>query len=152
MSNVCHSTFNWYEVGKETPRENIMLFFVTEDDPDAILSGIFQDGQFFLKAPNNTVAHMGADAKVVKFAYQNTGMLPSKASDAVNDSGLHDASKEKPEHDEPVAIWPSFQGHQFAIWNVKCDCWDDETGDDYMCDKGEVKCWFNIPWNGVTNA
>ena len=151
MSNICHSTFTWYEVGKETPRENIRLFFVTEDMPDALLSGIFKDGRFFIQG-QGVVAYTYAGTKVTHFAYQNTGMLPSKASDAVNDSGWHDAKKEKPEHDEPVAIWPSFQGHQFAIWNAKCDCWDDETGDDYMCDKDKVDYWFDIPWNGVTNA
>lgn len=149
MSNICHSTFNWYEVGKETPRENILLFFVTEDQPDVIRSGIFKDGRFFIKGQDVLVPYRGL---VTHFAYQNTGMLPSKASDAVNDSGWHDASKEKPEHDEPVAIWPSFQGHQFAIWNKHEQCWDDETGDDYMCDKDEVEYWFDIPWNGVTNA
>jgi hypothetical protein len=152
MRNICHSTFTWYEVGKETPRENIMLFFVTEDDPDAILSGIFKEGQFFLKAPKNTVAHLGADTKVVKFSYQNVAMLPKNASDSINDSGWRDADRELPEHDEPVAIWPSFQGHQFAIWNKHEECWDDESGDDYLCDKDAVSQWFNIPWNGVTNA
>ena len=56
-------------------------------------------------------------------------------------------SEELPENDEPVAIRPSFQGRQFAVWNKHCECWDDESGDDYMCDKDAVAEWFPIPWN-----
>ena len=56
-------------------------------------------------------------------------------------------SEELPENDEPVAIRPSFQGNQFAVWNKDCNCWDDESGDDYMCDKDAVDEWFPIPWN-----
>lgn len=151
MNNICHSTFHWYEVGKETPRENIMLFFVTEDKPNIILSGVFKEGRFFIQGQEEVIFTY-ADTKVTHFAYQNVAMLPKNASDSINDSGWRDADKEKPEHDEPVAIWPSFQGHQFAIWNKHEDCWDDESGDDYLCDKDKVTQWFNIPWNGVTNA
>lgn len=53
--------------------------------------------------------------------------------------------KETPRTKEPVAIFPSFQGHEFAVWNDYEQCWDDETGDDYMCDKDKVIGWCEIP-------
>lgn len=62
-------------------------------------------------------------------------------------SQWHKTSEAVPENDEPVAIRPSFQGHQFAVWNAHYECWDDESGDDYMCDKEAVTEWFPIPWN-----
>lgn len=52
-----------------------------------------------------------------------------------------------PEDDNPVAIWPSFHGSQFAVWNKACDCWDDESGDDYLCDKDAVEKWYPINWD-----
>lgn len=55
-----------------------------------------------------------------------------------------------PEDDNPVAIWPSFHGCQFAVWNKACDCWDDESGDDYLCDKDAVEKWYPINWGGLT--
>lgn len=58
----------------------------------------------------------------------------------------HKTSEEVPEHDEPVAIRPSVRGHQFAVWNKHEQCWDDESGDDYMCNKEDVAEWFDIPW------
>lgn len=148
MNNICHTTFNWYEVGKETPREGILLFFVTADRPDIILSGVVKDGRFFIQG-QDTIAYTYADTKVTHFAYQNVGMLPSHASNTVTDSGWHIASLESPEDDEPVAIWPSFRGHQFAVWNKHEQCWDDESGDDYLCDKEAVQKWFKINWGGA---
>ena len=62
-------------------------------------------------------------------------------------SGWKKTSEEVPSHDEPVAIRPSHLGHQFAVWNKHEECWDDESGDDYMCDKDAVEEWFEIPWN-----
>lgn len=59
----------------------------------------------------------------------------------------HKTSEEVPEHDEPVAIRPSVRGHQFAVWNKHEQCWDDESGDDYMCNKEDVAEWFDIPWS-----
>jgi hypothetical protein len=53
------------------------------------------------------------------------------------------------EDDEPVAIWPAVRGHRFAIWNPYDDCWDMEDGDDYLCDKFEVKKWYAINWGGA---
>ena len=50
-----------------------------------------------------------------------------------------------PNHYRAVAIFPPHKGHGFATWNSKEDCWDDESGDDYMCDKDAVKAWFEIP-------
>lgn len=37
---------NWYEVGKETPREGILLFMVTDKEPDLIYSGYYIQGSF----------------------------------------------------------------------------------------------------------
>jgi hypothetical protein len=60
--------------------------------------------------------------------------------------GWHMVSEDGfPAHDRPVAIFPSFHGHEFACWNEKCDSWDSEDGDDYMCDKDAVAAWFEIP-------
>lgn len=147
MSNRCHTTFNWYEVGKETPRENVPMFFVDKETPDTIRSGCFKDGRFFVQCQDCLVPMYAGT--VTSFAYQNSGMLPENGSDAVSDSGWHLASKDLPEDDEPVAIWPSFRGHQFAVWNSYDNCWDDESGDDYLCDKDAVQKWFKINWAGV---
>ena len=54
-----------------------------------------------------------------------------------------------PEDDNPVAIWPSFHGRQFAVWNKHEECWDDETADDFLCHKDEVEKWFPINWGGA---
>lgn len=54
-----------------------------------------------------------------------------------------------PDDDEPVAIWPEVRGHRFAVWNPYDDCWDTEDGDDYLCDKFEVKKWYAINWGGA---
>ena len=50
-----------------------------------------------------------------------------------------------PTHDRAVAIFPPHHGHEFATWNSKESCWDDELGDDYMCDKDAVTAWYEIP-------
>lgn len=52
---------------------------------------------------------------------------------------------ETPKTKEPVAIFPEFNGNSFACWNDYEKCWDDETADDYLCDKDSVKCWYEIP-------
>ena len=31
--------------------------------------------------------------------------------------------------------------YQILCWNVYYECWDDEEGDDYCCDKDQVKKW-----------
>lgn len=54
-------------------------------------------------------------------------------------------SEELPNHGRAVAIFPHHNGHEFACWNNYHKCWDTEDGDDYMCDKDAVYCWFDIP-------
>ena len=31
--------------------------------------------------------------------------------------------------------------HQILCWNAHYECWDDEEGDDYFCDKEQVEKW-----------
>ena len=52
---------------------------------------------------------------------------------------------ETPKTKEPVAIYPPFHSQQFACWNDYEQCWDTEDGDDYLCNKEEVLCWYEIP-------
>ena len=46
MSLRCQAELNWYEVGKETPRDDVLLFLVTDKEPDIIYSGFCTNGQF----------------------------------------------------------------------------------------------------------
>lgn len=32
-------------------------------------------------------------------------------------------------------------GYGIKYWNVTSQCWDDETGDDYECDKYDIDEW-----------
>lgn len=148
MSLRCQAEMNWYEVGKETPRENILLFLVTDDEPETLYTGFYTDGKFRFSGQQCAVLPL-AGTKFTHFAYVNSNMLPKNCKEGCEGSGWHVTKDEVPENDEPVAIYPSFQGHQFAVWNKHEQCWDDESGDDYLCKKGEVAKWFPINWGGV---
>ena len=139
---------NWYEVGKETPRDDILLFLVTDKEPDIIYSGFCTNGQFRIPGQLGGIL-MLKDVNVTHFAYVNSNMLPKNCKEGCEGSGWHVTKDEVPENDEPVAIYPSFQGHQFAVWNQHEQCWDDESGDDYLCNKDEVAKWYPINWGGV---
>ena len=148
MSLRCQAEMNWYEVGKETPRDGILLFLVTDKEPDIIYSGFCTNGQFRITGQLGGIL-MLKDAHVTHFAYVNSNMLPKNCKEGCEGSGWHVTKDEVPENDEPVAIYPSFHGHQFAVWNKHEQCWDDESGDDYLCDKDAVDKWFPINWGGV---
>lgn len=30
------------------------------------------------------------------------------------------------------------------VWNAHYQCWDDEEGDDYFCDKDKVEKWISL--------
>lgn len=62
-----------------------------------------------------------------------------------NKNGWKFTKDETPKTKEPVAIFPEYKGKSFACWNDYEKCWDDETADDYLCDKESVKCWYEIP-------
>lgn len=148
MSLRCQAEMNWYEVGKETPRDDILLFLVTDKEPDIIYSGFCTNGQFRIPGQLGGIL-MLKDVNVTHFAYVNSNMLPKNCKEGCEGSGWHVTKDEVPENDEPVAIYPSFQGHQFAVWNQHEQCWDDESGDDYLCNKDEVAKWYPINWGGV---
>jgi hypothetical protein len=50
-----------------------------------------------------------------------------------------------PAHRNAVAIFPPWQGHEFACWNEYEQCWDGDDGDDFLCHKSAVFCWYEIP-------
>jgi len=149
MELRCQVDMHWYEVGKETPREHLLLFLVTEQEPETIYTGFYVDGQFRLAGQGNMAIMMLRDTKVTHFAYVNSNMLPQNCKEGCLGSGWCLTKDQVPEDDEPVAIYPSFQGHQFAVWNKHEECWDDESGDDYMCNKDAVEKWYKINWGGV---
>ena len=136
---------HWYEVGKETPREDLLLFLVTEELPTVIYTGFYHDGQFRFSGQDASILPL-AGTKFTHFAYVNNNML---CKEGCLGSGWCLTKDQVPEDDEPVAIYPSFQGHQFAVWNKHEQCWDDESGDDYMCAKDAVDKWYKINWGGV---
>ena len=148
MSLRCQAELNWYEVGKETPRDDVLLFLVTDKEPDIIYSGFCTNGQFRITGQLGGIL-MLKDSNVTHFAYVNSNLLPKNCKEGCEGSGWHVTKAEVPENDEPVAIYPSFQGHQFAVWNKHEQCWDNESGDDYLCDKDAVDKWFPINWGGV---
>lgn len=39
-----------------------------------------------------------------------------------------------------------FRAREYRIltWNCYYDCWDDEEGDDYLCDKEAVEKWISL--------
>lgn len=148
MSLRCQAEMNWYEVGKETPREHILLFLVTEAEPETLYTGVYTDGGFRLSGQQCAVLPL-AGTKFTHFAYVNSNMLPKNCKEGCEGSGWHVTKDSVPDNDEPVAIYPSFQGHQFAVWNKHEQCWDDESGDDYLCNKEEVDKWYPINWGGV---
>lgn len=148
MSLRCQAELNWYEVGKETPRDGILLFLVTDKEPDIIYSGFCTNGQFRITGQLGGIL-MLKDVNVTHFAYVNSNLLPKNCKEGCEGSGWHITKDEVPENDEPVAIYPSFHGHQFAVWNKHEQCWDDESGDDYLCGKNAVDKWFPINWGGV---
>ena len=144
MELRCQVEMNWYEVGKETPRGR--------NSPvhgyDLIYSGYYIQGSFRILGQLGDIL-MLKDSNVTHFAYMNNNMLPKNCKSGCPGSGWRLTKDMLPEDDEPVAIWPSFQGRQFAVWNKACDCWDDESGDDYLCDKDAVEKWFPINWVGA---
>lgn len=144
----CQAELNWYEVGKETPRDSILLFLVSEKEPEILYTGMSVNGQFRIMGQLGGILPL-KDTKFTHFAYVNKNMLPMNCKPGCLGSGWHLTKDELPENDEPVAIWPSFQGRQFAVWNKECDCWDTEDGDDYMCDKDAVEKWYPINWGGA---
>ena len=148
MELRCQSEMYWYEVGKETPRENIPLFLVAEQDPDTIYTGYYDRGMFWLGGKLDEILPPDG-TNFTHFAYVNSNMLPKNCKPGCLGSGWRLTKDMLPEDDEPVAIWPSFHGQQFAVWNNACDCWDDESGDDYLCDKDAVEKWFPINWGGL---
>ncbi len=148
MELRCQVDMHWYEVGKETPREHLLLFLVTEELPTVIYTGFFCDGQFRFAGQNSSIVPL-LGTKFTHFAYVNNNMLPQNCKEGCLGSGWCLTKDQVPEDDEPVAIYPSFQGHQFAVWNKHEQCWDDESGDDYLCDKEAVDKWYKINWGGV---
>lgn len=50
-----------------------------------------------------------------------------------------------PENGEQVLCW--YYGYQYKllIWNGVYNCWDDEEGDDYFCDRDRVEYWTHLP-------
>lgn len=148
MSLRCQAELNWYEVGKETPRDDVLLFLVTDKEPDIIYSGFCTNGQFRITGQLGGIL-MLKDSNVTHFAYVNNNLLPKNCKEGCEGSGWHVTKADVPENDEPVAIYPSFQGHQFAVWNKHEQCWDNESGDDYLCDKDAVDKWFPINWGGL---
>ncbi len=54
-------------------------------------------------------------------------------------------SESLPTHGRAVAIFPHHNGIEFGCWNNYHKCWDTPDGDDYMCDKESVFCWYEIP-------
>lgn len=144
----CQAELVWYEVGKETPREGAPLFMVTENSPEVIRSGCSIGGRFCVVGLPPGFQALEND-KVTHFAYINSNMLPKNCKPGCLGSGWRLTKDMLPEDNEPVAIWPSFQGCQFAVWNEDCNCWDTEDGDDYMCDKDAAEKWYPINWGGV---
>ena len=144
----CPMEINWYEVGKETPRDGILIFLVSEKEPDLIYTGYSTGGQFRITGQLGGIVPL-KETKFTHFAYVNNNMLPKNCKPGCLGSGWHLVKDELPPDDEPVAIWPPFQSQRFAVWNKECDCWDTEDGDDYMCDKDAVEKWYPINWGGV---
>lgn len=35
--------------------------------------------------------------------------------------------------------------YKLLVWNSTYECWDDEEGDDYFCDKEQVSHWMPLP-------
>lgn len=50
-----------------------------------------------------------------------------------------------PNNGEQVLVW--YYGYQYKllIWNDVYNCWDDEEGDDYFCDRDKVEYWTHLP-------
>lgn len=148
MELRCQVEMNWYEVGKETPREGILLFMVTDKEPDLIYSGYYIQGSFRILGQMGGIL-MLKDSNVTHFAYMNNNMLPKNCKPGCLGSGWRLTKEMLPEDDEPVAIWPEYKGCRFAVWNKHEECWDDETADDFLCKKDEVEKWFPINWGGA---
>lgn len=148
MDLRCQIELNWYEVGKETPREHLLLFLVIENDPETIYTGFFVGGEFRL-AGQECAIPLSNGTKVTYFAYVNNSMLPTNCKEGCLGSGWRLTDCQVPGDDEPVAIWPEVHGHRFAVWNPYDDCWDTADGDDYLCDKFDVKKWYPVNWGGA---
>ncbi len=146
MSLRCNVQIDWHEADKETPREHLMLFLVTEQLPTVMHTGFFADGHFQFMCQNCAELSL-VGTKITHFAYQDDSMLPKNGKTEGLISGWHVTKDDVPEDDEPVAIYPSFKGHQFAVWNKHEQCWDNEFGDDYLCNKDEVAKWYPIKWS-----
>ena len=58
---------------------------------------------------------------------------------------------EVPEDDERVlAKMKDRAGWDWTVrvWNEHYNCWDDEDGDDYECDREDVEVWMRIKEHG----
>jgi hypothetical protein len=146
MNLKCHLELTWIDAGQEIPREHVLLFFVTAADPDIVFSGCYIDGKFHLLGQEFSIPVL-AGTKVARFAYVGEDILPKNCKEV--DNGWVSVDDSVPDDDEPVAIWPEVRGHRFAAWNPYDDCWDTEDGDDYLCDKHDVKKWYAINWGGA---
>ena len=80
MELRCQVDMNWYEVGKETPREGILLFMVTDKEPDLIYSGYYIQGSFRILGQLGGIL-MLKDSNVTHFAYMNNNMLPKNCKE-----------------------------------------------------------------------
>jgi len=57
-------------------------------------------------------------------------------------------AEQEPRQDERVMVWKEkWRGWCPQVFNKKCDCWDDEEGDDYDCDLDPQDLWFSLPKN-----
>lgn len=149
MSTSCNVSLDWRYTANESPIEHKLLFFVTAGEPDICFTGKYVDGRFFIQGQNNTIIALFKGTNVVRFAYVDTGLLNDNNKESATSTVWHDTTEEVPSDKNPVAIYPCFKGNDFAIWNSYDNCWDDETGDDFLCHKESVKKWYAIPWNQV---
>lgn len=45
-----------------------------------------------------------------------------------------------------VKVLACYHGfYKLLVWNSTYECWDDEEGDDYFCDKEQVSYWMSLP-------
>jgi hypothetical protein len=52
--------------------------------------------------------------------------------------------EEVPQSD--VKVLACYHGfYKLLVWNSTYECWDDEEGDDYFCDKEQVSYWMSLP-------
>lgn len=45
-----------------------------------------------------------------------------------------------------VKVLACYRGfYKLLVWNSVYECWDDEEGDDYFCEKEQVSYWMPLP-------